>query len=606
MEVEINGTDWNLGHLEKGESFDEKRKRWDEETKKFLSKWKSRKDYLEDPEVLREALDDYEGWADLYGPSTDEYSSPSSSEEVYYYWLKTQLNENDGEFKAKFNKADEKGKELGNSLSFFKISLSKISPEQQKIFLKNSTLKKYGHFLERIFQKSKHMLGEKEEEIMSLKSSSSYSYWQRMVSEFLSKEEREVLDEDGNIITAPKEKISSLMDSKKKEVRDKAAEAMNDILKKHVDVAEAEINAIMENKKTNDKLRGFDRPDEERHLEDDIRTETVDSLREAVTKRFNISKEFYELKTKLLKQDKLEFHERNVGYGEAEYKYSYEDAVRLIYKVFKNLDPKFAEIMKKFVEEGMVDAYPKKGKKGGAFCVHVCKTHPTYILLNYTNNIKDVTTFAHELGHGINNELVKESKNALYFDNSTATAEVASTFMEDFALGELMKEADDELKFTLIMEKLNDDVSSIIRQVAGYNFEKEMHEAFRERGFLSKEEIGNLYHKHMNSYMGDYVELSPGSENWWVYWQHMRLYFYVYSYSSGLLISKALQKKVRENPEFIEKVKEFLSAGISESPEEIFRKMGITLNEEFWNKGLDEVEELLNEAKRLAVKLKKI
>ena len=86
----------------------------------------------------------------------------------------------------------------------------------------------------------------------------------------------------------------------------------------------------------------------------------------------------------------------------------------------------------------------------------------------------------------------------------------------------------------------------------------------------------------------------------------MRLYFYVYSYASGLLISKALQRKVKENPKFIEKVKNFLSMGISKSPEEMFRDMGVELNEDFWNRGLDEVEDLLKEAENLAKKLGKI
>ncbi len=84
--------------------------------------WKNRKDYLEKPEVLREALDDYERWSELYGPSSDEYSSPSSSDEDYYFWLKTQLDQNDSDLKAKFNKVEELAKEIGNSISFFKIN----------------------------------------------------------------------------------------------------------------------------------------------------------------------------------------------------------------------------------------------------------------------------------------------------------------------------------------------------------------------------------------------------------------------------------------------------------------------------------------------------
>lgn len=155
-----------------------------------------------------------------------------------------------------------------------------------------------------------------------------------------------------------------------------------------------------------------------------------------------------------------------------------------------------------------------------------------------------------------------------------------------------------------MMMKLNDDVSTIFRQVACYQFEQELHQEFRQRGYLSEEEIGKIFQKHMTAYMGDYVEQSHGSENWWVYWGHIRSFFYVYSYASGLLISKSLQHAVRENPRFIENVKEFLSAGLSDSPKNIFKKLGVDITDKgFWNKGLAEVETLLQDTTRLAEKL---
>ena len=124
---------------------------------------------------------------------------------------------------------------------------------------------------------------------------------------------------------------------------------------------------------------------------------------------------------------------------------------------------------------------------------------------------------------------------------------------------------------------------------------------------LSSLIIGRLFQKHMSAYMGKYVEQSPGSENWWVYWSHIRSFFYVYSYASGLLISKSLQNSVKKDPRFINKVKDFLSAGLSDSPKNIFQKLGVDISDKnFWNKGLDEVESLLEETISLAKKLGKI
>ena len=116
-----------------------------------------------------------------------------------------------------------------------------------------------------------------------------------------------------------------------------------------------------------------------------------------------------------------------------------------------------------------------------------------------------------------------------------------------------------------------------------------------------------MFGRHMSAYMGDAVEQSKGSENWWVYWNHLRYYFYVYSYAGGLLISKSLQNSVKEDPRFIVKVKDFLSAGLSDSPRNIFLKLGINIGDAgFWDQGLTEVNRLLKETEALALKLGKI
>jgi oligoendopeptidase F len=202
---------------------------------------------------------------------------------------------------------------------------------------------------------------------------------------------------------------------------------------------------------------------------------------------------------------------------------------------------------------------------------------------------------------------MRAKQNALSFSTPLSTAEVASTFMEDFVLKELLKEANNELKLSILMKKLNDDISTIYRQVAAYKFEQELHQAFREKGYLSYKDIGTLFQKNMAAYMGPAIEQSKGSENWWIYWNHIRSFFYVYSYASGLLISKSLQYSVAQDPTFISTVKNFLSAGSSESPVKIFKAMNIDITDKnFWAKGLQEIDALLNETETLAQNLHKI
>lgn len=593
-------TEWDLTPLLSGDhdpAIEKRKKEAKQQVAVFVDKWRGRKDYLEDPKKLREALDEYEHWCKQCGAGNGV---------DFYFWLRSAQDQTSTDIKAKNQQIDDFTKEISNDISFFTISISKIPKETQKNLLAAKELAPYHHFIGRLFRSAAHVLSESEEKIMRMKSTSAHDNWVRMVETFLSKEERDVLNEKGKNESKSFSEILSLTRHTNKKVRDSAAAAFNDILKKHVETAENELNSILEDRKVNDMIRNYPRPDSARHIGDDIESETVDSLVKSISSAFDISRRYYAFKAKLMGVKKLNYHERNVPYGATDKHYSYDEALALVMRVLGGLDPAFGKIINEF-SDGHIDVYPRKGKQDGAFCVHWLPTQPTYVLLNHTDKLQDVLTMAHEFGHGINNELMKAKQHALDFETSLATAEVASTFMEDFVVKDIEKSADDELRLSLIMKRLDDDVSTIFRQIACYCFEKELHAKYREKGYLSQEEIGKIFQKHMTAYMGDAVEQSPGSENWWVYWGHIRREFYVYSYASGLLVSKYMQRAVSKDPKFIEKVKEFLSSGMSASPTEIFKKMGIDITQErFWKEGVAEIDAQIKEAEKLAKKLGKL
>jgi len=549
-------------------------------------------------EVL-DALTEYEVWQNVCGQGGDE---------AYYFWLRAEQDQNSSELKAKLNQAEEFARKIADEVRFFELRISKIEPDAQARMLEAPELSYFKHFLERLFTEGKYMLSEPEERVIDFKSSPAYGQWVRMVSGLISKEEVEVVvSKDGAKKKSGFSELVSLANSTEKVARDSAAEALNNIFRKYLEIAEAEMNAVLGNKKSDDELRGADRPDTLRHVHDDISTAVVDVAIETIYNRFQISRDYYALRAKLMAVPKLKYHERNVPYGEADKKYTFEDAVALVKDVFAGLDPVFSITLERFLEKGQIDVFPGKGKHNGAFCSHLLVGQPTYVLLNHTDRLNDVLTLAHEMGHAINNELMRADQKGIYFGTSTASAEVASTFMEDFVVARIEKEADEELRLAMMLTKLNDDISSIFRQAACYRFEQELHKTFREKGYLSHVEIGQIFQKHMADYMGEAVEQSPGSENWWVYWSHIRSFFYVYSYATGLLISKSLQAQVRADKTRIEGVKKFLSAGISKSPQDIFAELGVDITRpDFWHEGLNEIERLLAETTALANKLGKL
>ncbi len=592
-------TTWNLSLLYKDEN-DPKIEEDIENVKKntdiFIEKWKNRSDYLNNEIILKEALDDYESWLFNFGPC---------SRQIYYFWLRNSIDQNDTNIKARCNKINEISQNIQNNIRFFELNLAKIEDDYKKLFLKSNLLKDYNNFLNCIFNNAKYLLSEKEENILALKSKTSFENWSNLIEELLAKEEREVVV-NNKVVTISFSEILSNITNDDITTRTSATKALNDIFLKISPIAEIEFNSILEDHRIDNNLKNMPRPDTYRHIADNIDPNVVDSLVKSVSDNFNISREFYELKAKLFGVTKLKYNERCLEYGSINKEYNFDESIKIIKSTFKNIDDEFYNIVLDLLN-GHTDVFSRKGKSSGAFCTDGSKRDPVYVLLNHNNKLNDVLTIAHEFGHAINNYFMIRNQNALNFGNSLAIAEVASTFFEDFVLDNILNESDDELKLSIMMMKLNSDVSTIFRQVAFYKFETEVHNKSKEVGYLSKEEIGSIFQKHMKDYMGNSIEHSSGTENWWIYIGHFRRPFYVYSYASGLLISKAMQNNLKNNNNFIYNIKEFLSAGLYKSPKNIFFDMNIDItNDNFWNNGIKEIANLLEETKKLAKKLGKI
>lgn len=549
-------------------------------------RWRNNKKYLEDAKTLSIALKEYEQLQQRYGQCTKPH---------YYLFLLNSLNQTDTDIKAKLNKVSAISTQLENEIQFFELNISKVNVLQQRNFLKSTHLKNYKHYLEQLFTMSKYLLSDKEEKIFNLTSKTGYSNWVNMVSELLDKQKLLVKDEQRETKEITYNEIGKYLDSKEKFVRDYASKQFNKINGKYLEIAEFEINSILEGKKISDDYRGITRPDLTRYLSDDIDAEIVDVLSSTVTEYFNIPQRYYKYKANQLGQRKIKYYERNVPLGNIDLEYKYDHAMSIVKNTFKDLDGDFYDIVSDFERNEQYDVFPKEGKSGGAFCVSVGKDFPTYILLNHTNKLNDVLTIAHESGHGIHSELSK-CQSELNSGYPTSLAEVASTFFEDFVLEEILKDSTDDVRKVILNQKVNNDISTIFRQIAFLNFEKELHGEFRKSGYLNKERISDIFVKHMKEYLGKSVIDDESMRYGWIYVSHFRSFFYVYSYASGLLISKALQSMVREDKRDIDLVKRFLSSGSTKSPKEIFRDMGIDITKkEFWIRGIKEVERNLEE-----------
>jgi oligoendopeptidase F len=227
---------------------------------------------------------------------------------------------------------------------------------------------------------------------------------------------------------------------------------------------------------------------------------------------------------------------------------------------------------------------------------------PTFVLLNHIDDLYSLKTFAHEMGHAFHAELSK-GQGPIYCSYSTSLAETASTLFETIAGDAIYESLPDKEKIILLHDRISDSIASIFRQIACFNYENEIHQTIRTKGYMSKEELADAHNKHMQAYLGPALKMTRDDGYMFVSWMHLRYFFYVYSYAYGLLVSKALLRRYRKDKSFWKKIEQFLSAGGKDSPENILKEIGIDVSKpDFWKEGLKEIEDDIKKLEKLTQK----
>lgn len=501
-----------------------------------------------------------------------------------------------------FQHIQEKITAFSTHLIFFTLDLNNIEDAALgQAYKINSQLQRYQPWIDnsRLFRP--HQLDNKLEQLLHEKSLTSRSAWVRLYDETLAGMTFDYEDKQ-----LPIAQILDLLSHKQATVRKAAALSLSKGLTQRLPLFSMITNVLAKDKEIEDSWRQFPNPMAARNLSNQVEGEVVNALVNAVKKNYpRLSHRYYKLKAKCLGLDKLEYWDRNAPLPLADDQLiEWDKAQQIVLSAYQEFSPEMATIGTRFFKENWIDVPALASKHSGAFAHPTVPSMHPYILLNYQGKLRDVMTLAHELGHGIHQVLASEL--GLFLSSTPLTiAETASVFGEMLTFRSLLQQTSSKAqKLSLIGAKIEDMLNTSVRQIAFFEFERQLHTR-RKEGELSVDEINQIWMETQSEALGEAVNLDPLLMPYWSYISHfIHAPFYVYAYAFGDCLVNSLYSVYQQgHPDFAKKYLDLLSAGGSKRHQDLLAPFNLDAsNPEFWQKGLNVIVGLIEEFELLMEK----
>ncbi len=508
---------------------------------------------------------------------------------------------NSPENSAFLQRIREVSSEIGRKLVFFELEWAALDDEQAEALLESPSIAKYRHYLEAARRYRPHLLSKAEEELLADLSPVRRSSWNMLFEKVLAHEkfgtDRRTMEE-----------VLSELYSPDRERRKTAAKEMTSGLSKNLHVLTHTFNTVLADKMIEDRLRNYPSWISSMNLANELDDQTVDALISAVTDSNSTVARFYNLKKRMLGLDELFDYDR---YAPLPFlpddSVSWQECRERVLGAYGRFSAEMAEIARRFFDEHWIDAGVYEGKTSGAFAHPVVPSVHPYVLVNYTGNLRDVETVAHELGHGVH-QVLAAGKGYLNSDTPLTLAETASVFGEMLVFQDLMQGLDsDEKRLGLAASKVESIFATVFRQIAMNRFEHAIHTWRREQGELSDGKFGEFWMETQRQMFGTSITLTDDYSVWWSYISHfIHVPGYVYAYAFGELLVLSLYQLYNNTPdnekeEFVKKYLNLLSAGGSDTPYRLLEPFGIDLHDpSFWNQGLKLIDSMVDDIEELA------
>ena len=529
-------------------------------------------------------------------------------EKLYVYaHMKNDQDTRVAKYQEYYAKAMTLYSQLDQVFSFYEPEFMTITEEQYQNFLaEEPKLQHYKHFFDKLLQNKDHVLSQREEELLA----GAGEIFGAASETFAILDNADIVfpfvkDEDGNEVQLSHGVYMRLVESKNREVRRGAYEALYSTYEQyqHTYAKTLQTNVKVQNYRA--KVRNYKSAREAALAANFVPESVYDNLVSAVRKHLPLLHRYLSLRSKILGIPDLKMYDVYTPLSSVEYSFTYEEALKKAEEALAVLGEDYLSRVKRAFSERWIDVYENQGKRSGAYSGGSYDTN-AFMLLNWQDNLDNLFTLVHETGHSMHSSYTREKQPYVYGDYSIFLAEIASTTNENILTEKLLQEVqDDATRFAILNNFLDGFRGTVFRQTQFAEFEHAIHQADQNGEVLTSEFLNNLYADLNQEYYGLSKEDNPQIQYEWARIPHFYYNYYVYQYSTGFAAASALAEKiVHGSQDDRDRYIEYLKAGKSDYPLNIMRKAGVDMEkEDYLNDAFAVFERRLDEFEALVEKL---
>lgn len=550
-------------------------------------------------------LDSAESLLDI----TERYLDLSRRLEKLYVYahMKNDQDTRVAKYQEYYAKAMALYSQLDQVFSFYEPEFMAITEDQYQNFLtEEPKLQPYKHFFDKLLQNKDHVLSQREEELLA----GAGEIFGAASETFAILDNADIVfpfvkDEDGNEVQLSHGVYMRLVESKNREVRRGAYEALYATYEQyqHTYAKTLQTNVKVQNYRA--KVRNYKSAREAALAANFVPESVYDNLVSAVRKHLPLLHRYLALRSKILGIPDLKMYDVYTPLSSVEYSFTYEEALKKAEEALAVLGEDYLSRVKRAFSERWIDVYENQGKRSGAYSGGSYDTN-AFMLLNWQDNLDNLFTLVHETGHSMHSSYTRETQPYVYGDYSIFLAEIASTTNENILTEKLLQEVqDDATRFAILNNFLDGFRGTVFRQTQFAEFEHAIHQADQNGEVLTSEFLNNLYADLNQEYYGLSKEDNPQIQYEWARIPHFYYNYYVYQYSTGFAAASALAEKiVHGSQEDRDRYIDYLKAGKSDYPLNIMRKAGVDMEkEDYLNDAFAVFERRLDEFEALVEKL---